>query len=68
MNMISVFSSNISEIGYESTTLYVRFNNGHLYAYYNVPYSVYQSFVSATSVGKFFEHFIKNTYQFQKLS
>lgn len=41
MQMIPVPSSNIVSIGYEENTLYVQFHSGTLYAYYNVPESVY---------------------------
>lgn len=37
MNMIPVSSSNISSIGYDGTNLYVLFNSGGLYEYFNVP-------------------------------
>ncbi|MDR2024260.1 MAG: helix-turn-helix domain-containing protein, partial [Hungatella sp.] len=37
----SVNSSNISSIGYEGSTLHIRFNSGGLYAYFNVPFVIY---------------------------
>ena len=41
MQMIPVSSSNIASIGYENRTLYVLFHNGGLYAYSDVPESIY---------------------------
>ena len=68
MNMIPVSSSNISSIGYEGTTLYVRFNSGGLYAYYDVPQSVYSGLMSASSHGKYLSAYIKGRYRYQQIS
>ena len=68
MKMIPVSSSNIAEIGYEDNTLYVRFNNGALYAYYNVPEIVYSSLMSAPSHGKYLAQHIKGAYRYQRIS
>ena len=37
MKMVSVSSSNLSAVGYDSTseTMHIRFNSGRLYAYYS---------------------------------
>lgn len=67
MNMIPVSSSNISSIGYEGSTLYIRFNSGGLYAYYNVPASVYSSLMSASSHGKYLAAYIKGCYRYQQI-
>ncbi len=67
MNMISVSSSNIDSIGYEGTTLYVRFNSGSLYAYYNVPRSIYSGLMSASSHGKYLAAHIKGVYRYQQI-
>lgn len=68
MNMIPVSSSNISEIGYGGTTLYVRFHHGGLYAYYNVPESVYRNLMSASSHGRYLAQYIKGAYRYQRIS
>lgn len=62
MNMISVSSSDIASIGYEGSTLHIRFNSGGLYAYYNVPASVYNGLMGAGSHGKYFHANIKGRY------
>ena len=67
MNMIPVFSSNISSIGYESNTLYVKFTTGSLYSYSGVPMYVYQELMNAPSHGKYFATYIKNDYPCRRL-
>lgn len=61
MNMIPVTSSNLESVGYEYDTLYIRFNKGGLYAYYNVPVDVYNALLQAPSKGKFFHVYIIDT-------
>lgn len=67
MNMTPVSSSNISSIGYEAGTLYVSFHSGGLYAYYNVPDSVYYGLMSASSHGKFLAQHIKGFYRCSRI-
>lgn len=62
MNMISVTSTNISSVGYDRGTMHIRFNSGSLYAYYNVPSSVYNGLMSASSKGRYFHAHIKGRY------
>ena len=62
MQMIPVSSSNISSIGYEGSTLHIRFHSGGLYSYYNVPLSVYNGLMSAGSKGRYFHANIKGRY------
>ena len=67
MNMIPVNSSDLSSVGYENGTLYVRFNSGSLYSYSNVPESVYRELLNAPSHGKYFAAYIKNSYPYQRI-
>lgn len=62
MNMIPVASSDISSVGYEGTTLHIRFHSGGLYAYYNVPARIYNSLMNASSKGGYFHANIKGRY------
>jgi hypothetical protein len=64
MKMIQVSSSNLSAVGYDSAkgTMHIRFNSGHLYAYYNVPENVYRELMNAGSHGSYFNSFIKGRY------
>lgn len=86
MRMIPVSSSNVSRIGYAfdsrrracDGTLYVQFKrngdpNGPLYAYDDVPYTVYVGMLAANSneggsVGKFLnEHVKKVGYEYRRV-
>ena len=70
MKMQQVESSNIAEIGYDkdSKTLRVKFKNGGLYDYSDVPESEYAAFLSAESHGKYLNQNIKNRYDYSKIS
>lgn len=61
MDRQPVNSSNISSIGYDesSQTLEIEFLNGGIYQYYNVPQSVYEGLMSASSHGIYFDQNIK---------
>ena len=67
MKMIPVVSSDIASIGYEKGTLYIIFNSGGLYSYDNVPESIYAGLMSASSHGKYFHMYIKNSYPYHKM-
>ena len=64
-----VLSREIEWIGYEHkrNMLQVEFIVGSIYQYENVPETVYQQFLTATSHGRFFESNIKNKYQVRKI-
>lgn len=67
--MIKVESSNISAIGYEASdnTLFVEYSNGHLYEYMDVPQSLYETFLTADSKGKFMNENIKNRFDYKSI-
>ncbi len=69
MNRTPVSSTDIAEIGYEedTMTLEVAFHSGGVYQYFDVPDSVYQEFMRASSKGKFLYANIKNSYRYIKL-
>ena len=67
MQMIPVPSSNIVTIGYEENTLYVQFHSGTLYAYYNVPESVYHALMTAPSHGKYLAAHVKGHYAYKRI-
>ncbi len=62
MKMTAVFSSDIASVGYENGTLFISFHKGGLYAYKNVPYSVYAGLMNAPSKGKYFHANIRKQY------
>lgn len=49
-------SSNLQGVAYdpEKKTMWIRFNNGAIYQYWNVPLNVYRNFWKASSKGKYF--------------
>lgn len=63
-----VKSSNISSIGYiyEEKKLIVKFKTGGIYEYQNVDSNIYESLISAPSVGSYFHKNIKNKYNYIK--
>ncbi len=69
MEMTSVVSSNVAEIGYdeENSILQVEFNNGGTYQYFDVPLREYERLRDASSVGTYLNNNIKGTYRFSKV-
>lgn len=69
MDRIAVDSSTIADVGYEQATmtLEVGFRNGSVYQYFDVPETVYQEFMCASSKGKFLHANIKNNYRYVKV-
>jgi hypothetical protein len=64
-----VQSSNVRSIGYDYNTLIleIEFNNGRIYQYFNVPLEVYNSLMSASSIGKFLNSKIMGIYQYTEI-
>lgn len=62
MHRIPVESSMIDSIGYEKNVLEVRFSNGGLYQYLDVPESVLAELMRASSKGRFFNQQIRGRY------
>lgn len=69
MNYTPVQSSNIDAVAFDAatSTLGVRFKNGGTYHYADVPQSVYDEFLAASSIGKFFFAHIKGKYTCEKV-
>ena len=62
-DFIDVSSSNIDKVYLENNQLYIIFTSGQVYLYDNVPYGMYQSFLSSESKGKYFYKYIKNVFE-----
>lgn len=62
MRRVPVESSVIAEIGYEEEVMEVRFNNGGVYRYFNVPPEVCLNLLKADSKGRFFNYEIRGEY------
>jgi hypothetical protein len=69
MDRYSVFSSNITSIGYDSgtSTLEVEFTSGSVYQYYGVPQGIYDAFVAAASKGQFLASQIKDRFPYARV-
>jgi len=57
------------KIGYDqqSLNLFIFFNNGSVYRYSSVPYSIYINLLNANSIGSFFKKNIANKYKYEKI-
>lgn len=77
MKLVTVESSNISQIGFEEgksislnqnpvNILRIVFTTGMIYDYYNVEKETFESLLDAKSVGSYFHKFIKNQYTYEK--
>ena len=64
-----VSSSNICSIGYDakSQTLEMEFHSGGIYQYFNVPESIYNALMSASSHGSYFHRHIEDRYRWTKI-
>jgi KTSC domain len=62
MHRVPVESSSIDSIGYEKNVLEVRFRNGGLYQYFDVPEQMLALLVQAESKGSFFNRHIRGAY------
>ncbi|MGD1090020.1 MAG: KTSC domain-containing protein [Verrucomicrobiota bacterium] len=62
VEMISVNSSAIRAVGYDGYTLTVEFHTGRIYDHPNVPYSVYVGLMHASSMGAYYNRYIRGRY------
>ena len=62
-------SSNIASVGYdeEKKILEIGFKSGGVYQYTNVGPTVYDTFIKAESLGKYFHQYIKGTFTCSKI-
>ena len=63
MELIAVNSSAIAAVGYDGYTLTVEFHSGRVYDHPGVPYSVYQEFMNASSMGQYYSRYIRGRYR-----
>ena len=70
MNRISVISSNLNSVGYDSSTqtLEVEFNDGSIYHYFDVPSSEHSGLMNASSKGSYLSSNIKGRYRYQRVN
>lgn len=64
MQMISVRSSAISAVGYDSPSgrMVIRFTSGDSYTFCRVPEHIFQGFLSAGSKGGYYDRNIRGRY------
>ena len=69
MHRTPVSSSNVASVGYDpnTLTLEVEFKDGSVYQYFDVPETVYQELMRASSVGQFIHSNIRNNYRYAKV-
>lgn len=62
-------SSNIAEIAYDegSETLEIRFHNGSVYQYFDVPEAMWDGLKNADSKGKYLAANIKGSFRYSKV-
>ena len=68
LNLPTIKSSNVESIGYENSTLEVKFLNGGIYQYYGVPDSIYKTLMSGISVGTYLAKNVYEKYAEQKIN
>lgn len=70
VDWVSVGSTNVAAIGWvrDFQRLYVRFHNGSVYAFLDVPESVYQGYLSAPSKGRYHHLFVKDRFGYLRVS
>jgi hypothetical protein len=63
-----VVSSNLRSVGYDEAArvLEVEFQNGRVYRYLDVPREVYEELMSADSLGRYFNEYIRESYQYSR--
>ena len=68
MRRTPVSSSTLRSVGYSprSATLEVEFTSGDVYRYFDVPIEVFDSLMSAGSLGRYFNARIRDRYRFAK--
>ena len=69
MDRTAVSSSNIAEIGYDEPTgtLEILFHSGSLYQYFDVPWTVCEELIAASSHGRYFNSNIKGKFRYAKI-
>lgn len=64
MSLILVSSSAIRAVGYDGHTLAVQFTTSNtVYTHHGVPYSVYAGLMQASSMGAYYNRYIRGRYR-----
>ena len=67
--IVAINSSNIDNCVYDTrdSKLCVKFKNGVIYEYYNVPHHIFTKFRFAESQGSYLSKIIAKTYNYKKI-
>ena len=68
MYVKDVVSSQVKRVTWQNDVMIVTFTNGSVYAYEDVPYSVYKELTEAESVGHYLNESVKYNYSYHKLT
>ena len=71
MNRISVRSSNLKSVGYDSlnSKLEIEFHSGHIYQYSSVPVKIYDALMNASSKGTYHDiNIVKRGFNYIRIS
>lgn len=70
IKLIPVNSSTLSGAGYNATkrVLRLQFSTGIIYDYHSVPEEIFTSLMAAKSKGTYFNEYIKDHFDFEKIS
>ncbi|MCE9609884.1 MAG: KTSC domain-containing protein [Chthoniobacter sp.] len=63
MTLQAVLSSAIRAVGYDGHTLTVEFHNSGRYDHPGVPYDVYEGLMNASSMGAYYNRYIRGRYR-----
>lgn len=66
-DMQPVESSAISSVGFLDHNLYVEFTSGGIYKYYDVDSLYYNTLLTADSPGSYFNKYVKNEFEYDRL-
>jgi len=68
--MERVESSNVSSLGYDDSSerLFIKFNSGAIYVYYDVPIEEYNNLLTASSIGSYVWTNIRDRYTYENIS
>ncbi|MGN6254922.1 MAG: KTSC domain-containing protein [Solirubrobacterales bacterium] len=67
MHRVPVESSILDSVGYDDEVLEVRFGNGHVYRYFEVPPEVHRRLLEAGSKGSFFNRHVRDDYGYVRV-
>lgn len=69
MELTRVKSKSIEAIGYEKDAelLGVVFKSGDIHHYRDVPHNIYMSFMTAPSFETFFNEYVKDQFEFERI-